>query len=177
MKFLVPHQLESGRLLLRQFQDADWPQLHRYFSDAQAMVFTQGRALSEGETWRVMCSMIGHWQIRGYGPYAVTDKTNGTVMGTVGFWYPNDWPEPEIKWGLASSYWGKGYATEAARLVLAAGYEHLPELALISLIHEDNKASIGLALAVGATRERSTQYEGEPHGIYRHKTASQAEQG
>ena len=98
MKFLVPQQLESERLLLRQFQDADWPQLHRYFSDAQAMVFIQGRALSEAETWRVMCSMIGHWQIRGYGPYAVTDKTTDIVLGTVGFWYPNDWPEPEIKW-------------------------------------------------------------------------------
>jgi RimJ/RimL family protein N-acetyltransferase len=170
MEFLVPQQLESKRLLLRQFEDCDWQDLHRYFSDPEATLFTQGRALSAGETWRVMCSMIGHWQIRGYGPYAVEEKTSGSVLGTVGFWYPNDWPDPEIKWGLARRYWGQGYASEAARLVHAAGRQHLPEFALISLIHDDNKASIGVALAIGAQRERSFDYEGEPHGVYRHKT-------
>jgi RimJ/RimL family protein N-acetyltransferase len=172
MEYLVPQQLESKRLLLRQFTDGDWQDIHRYFSDPEAMFFTHGRALSEGETWRVMCSMIGHWQVRGYGPYAVEEKSSGSVLGTVGFWYPNDWPEPEIKWGLARQSWGQGFATEAAKLVHAAGREHLPDFALISLIHDDNKASIGVALAIGARRGRSIEYEGEPHGIYRHKTTA-----
>ena len=172
MEYLVPQQLESKRLLLRQFTDGDWQDLHRYFSDPEAMFFTHGRALSEGETWRVMCSMIGHWQVRGYGPYAVEEKSSGSVLGTVGFWYPNDWPDPEIKWGLARQSWGQGFATEAATLVHAAGREHLPDFALISLIHDDNKASIGVARAIGAQRERSTDYEGEPHGVYRHKTTA-----
>jgi RimJ/RimL family protein N-acetyltransferase len=119
-----------------------------------------------------MCSMIGHWQVRGYGPYAVEEKTSGNIPGTVGFWYPNDWPDPEIKWGLARRYWGQGFATEAATLVHAAGREHLPDFTLISLIHDDNKASIGVALTIGAQRERSIDYEGEPHGVYRHKTTT-----
>jgi RimJ/RimL family protein N-acetyltransferase len=172
MELLVPQQLESKRLLLRQFADRDWQDLHQYFSDPEATLFTHGRVLTEGETWRVMCSMIGHWQLRGYGPYAVEEKASGSVLGTVGFWYPNDWPEPEIKWGLAQRHWGQGFATEAARLVHAAGREHLPDYALISLIHDDNKASIGVALAIGARRERSIDYEGEPHGVYRHKTTA-----
>ena len=172
MEYLVPQQLESKRLLLRQFTDGDWQDIHRYFSDPEAMFFTHGRALSEGETWRVMCSMIGHWQVRGYGPYAVEEKSSGSVLGTVGFWYPNDWPDPEIKWGLARQSWGQGLATEAATLVHAAGCAHLPDIALISLIHDDNKASIGVARAIGAQRERSIDYEGEPHGVYRHKTTA-----
>ena len=133
------------------------------------MAFTHGRALSEGETWRVMCSMIGHWQLRGYGPYAVCDKSVGRVMGTVGFWYPNDWPEPEIKWGLARDCWGKGYASEAAQRVLEAGWECLPDIRLISLINPQNRGSVGVALAVGASLESTIDYEGEPHGIYRHR--------
>jgi RimJ/RimL family protein N-acetyltransferase len=169
MKFHIPQRLESERLFLRQFEDSDWRDLHRYYSDAEAMTFTQGRPLSEGETWRVMCSMIGHWQLRGYGPYALEEKASGSVLGTVGMWYPNDWPEPEIKWGLARQFWGQGFATEAASLVLASAAEHLPDLRLISMIHDDNTASIALALAVGAQRERTIDYEGEPHGVYRHK--------
>jgi RimJ/RimL family protein N-acetyltransferase len=170
MNFRVPHQIQTERLLLRQFRDDDWRDLHGYFADAEAMTYTHGRALTEGETWRVMCSIIGHWQIRGYGPYAVVGKSSQQVMGTVGFWYPNDWPEPEIKWGLARRYWGQGYASEAARIVLATGREYMPDISLVSLIHDDNAASIGVALAIGAMRERSIEYEGEPHGIYRHRS-------
>jgi RimJ/RimL family protein N-acetyltransferase len=168
MTFLVPERLETGRLLLRQFADADWHGLHDYFGDAEATGFTWGRALSTGETWRTMCTMIGHWQLRGYGPYAVVDKSSDQVLGTVGFWYPNDWPEPEIKWGLARRYWGRGYASEAARAVLSAGHDYLPDITLISMIHDDNAASIGVAHALGAKRERAIDYEGEPHGVYRH---------
>ncbi len=172
MRFRVPEQLESERLILRQFQDADWHDLHKYYSDETATAFTFKRALTEGETWRTMCGMIGHWQVRGYGPYAVVDKSTDRVLGTVGFWYPNDWPELEIKWGLARQYWGKGFAKEAATLVHATGRGHLPDHALLSLIHPDNKASIGVALAIGARLESSVEYEGEPHGIYRHKTTA-----
>ena len=172
MSFLVPEQLESDRLLLRQFEEPDWQQLHQYYSDEEATKFTFGRALSEGETWRTMCGMIGHWHIRGYGPYAVEEKSSRTVIGTVGFWYPLDWPETEIKWGLARAYWGKGYAKEAATLVHAAGREYLPEKTLISLIHPDNKRSIGVALALGAAPESTMDYKGEPHIIYRHKTTT-----
>ena len=113
--------------------------------------------------------MLGHWQVRGYGPYAVEEKSSGVVIGTVGFWFPNDWPEPEIKWGLARSFWGNGFAKEAAAAVHAAGLEYLPDLALISLIHRDNASSISVALAIGAEFESTINYEGEPHDIYRHK--------
>ena len=170
MTFLVPDQLESDRLILRQFVESDWRDLHKYYSDEVATKFTFGRALSEGDTWRMMCSMIGHWQVRGYGPYAVEEKSSGLVIGTVGFWYPNDWPEPEIKWGLVRAFWGKGFAKEAAAVVHAAGREYLPDHALISLIHQDNMPSIGVALAIGASLESTIDYEVEPHGIYRHKT-------
>ena len=172
MKFIVPEKLESERLILRQFMESDWKDLHEYYSDEVTTKFTFGRAFTEGETWRTMCSMIGHWQVRGYGPYAVEEKSSGKMLGTVGFWYPNDWPEPEIKWGLARPYWGKGFAKEAAGIVHAAGREYLPGLALISLIHHDNKASIKVALAIGASLEKTIDYEGESHGIYRHKTTT-----
>ena len=168
MNFIVPASIETQRLRLRQFRDADWPDLHEYYSDRNATRYTFGRELSEGDTWRIMCGMIGHWQIRGYGPYALEQKATGKVLGTVGFWYPNDWPEPEIKWGLAAHAWGRGFAAEAARAVLETGKSHLPEISLISLIHADNASSIRLALALGASHERDLIYEGMPMRLYRH---------
>jgi RimJ/RimL family protein N-acetyltransferase len=169
MKFRVPEQLETDRLLLRQFLEPDWRELHAYYSDEAATKYTFGRALTEGESWRTMCGMIGHWQVRGYGPYALEEKGTGKLLGPVGFWYPNDWPEPEIKWGLARKHWGKGFAREAAAAVLAAAHEHLPELRLISLISTGNEASMKLALALGAHPERTIDFHGETVTIYRHR--------
>lgn len=169
---LVPEALETTRLLLRQFRESDWPDLHEYYSDQNATRYTFGRPLTEGDTWRIMCGMIGHWQVRGYGPYAVEEKTSNKVLGTVGFWYPNDWPEPEIKWALARVHWGQGFASEAARAVQVAGRKYLPDIVLISLIHPHNRASIRLARAIGAEFERETTYEGGTWSIYRHPLAT-----
>ena len=171
MKLKVPAQLETGRLLLRQFEEEDWRDLHAYYGDVSATRFTYGQALGEGDTWRIMCGMLGHWQLRGYGPYALQRKADGRVLGTVGFWYPNDWPEPEIKWGLAAAYQGQGYAAEAARAVLATGHRCLPDIRLISLIHVDNVASIRLARGLGAVYERDLDYDNQPHRVYRHAAA------
>lgn len=170
MRILVPQQLETERLILRQFQNNDWRELYAYYADSEVTKYTVGRALTEGETWRTMASMVGHWTLHGYGPYAITERESGKILGVVGFWYPADWPEPEIKWGLIRKYWGKGYAKEAALAVHAAGLKYLPNLALISFIDKDNKASIRLAQRLGATFEKEVDFRGGRFQIYRHKT-------
>lgn len=168
MEFLVPSKLETERLILRQFQDSDWKDLHEYYSDAAATKYTTGRCFTEGETWRTMCGMVGHWQIKGYGPYAVVEKATQKVLGPVGFWFPNDWPSPEIKWALAPKHWGKGFAKEATKAVQATGREHMPELSLISFINSENTASIKLADSVGASFEKATDFRGGIWHIHRH---------
>lgn len=171
MKYQVPAEIETERLLLRQFKEDDWRGLHLYYSDPEATKFTTGRAFTEGETWRIMCSMLGHWQLRGYGPYAVVEKSSQEVIGAAGFWYPNDWPSPEIKWALAKPYWGQGYASEAARSIQAVAHEFMPDIHLIGFIHSENAASITLAKAVGAVFEEERMFRGGVWHIYRHPAA------
>lgn len=168
MKYLVPEEVQTERLVLRQFNDADWQDLHAYYSSEQAITYTVGRVFSEGDTWRAMSSMLGHWQLRGYGPYALEEKSSGRVIGICGFWFPNDWPEPEIKWALSPEFWGKGYASEAARAVQKVGREYLPDISLISFINENNQASIELAKAVGAKFDKAVPFRGATWHIYRH---------
>lgn len=171
MKYKVPKRFETERLILRQFNDEDWKDLHEYYSSEEATRYTVGRAFSEGESWRIMSAMLGHWVLRGYGPYALEEKSSSKVIGTAGFWYPNDWPSPEIKWALAPVFWGKGYASEAARALQRIGLEYMPEISLISLIAKENHASIKLALAVGACFDREIDFRGGKWDIYSHPAA------
>jgi hypothetical protein len=94
----------------------------------------------------------------------------GAVIGLCGLWYPNDWPEPEIKWSLVPAARGQGYAAEAARAVRAMAHVHLGWTP-ISLIDHENAASIALARAVGAAHESSIAFRGSTAHVYRHARA------
>jgi RimJ/RimL family protein N-acetyltransferase len=166
--FKIPNQIESDRLILRTFEESDWRALHAYYSDPICTQFTLQRILSEGESWRMLATLIGHWHLRGYGPYAIIPKTDSRVIGLVGLWFPIEWPEPEIKWGLAREFWGKGYAREAAVAVREMSAAILPSLQLISLILPENDRSIKLALGMGAQFEKQIDFRSGKANIYRH---------
>lgn len=164
----VPLSIETERLLLRVPEEEDWRALHAYWGDAESVRYTVGTPLTEGQSWRTLAGAVGHWGWRGYGPYTLVQKAGGAVVGISGLWFPNDWPEPEIKWALVPDARGRGYASEAARAVRAMAREHLPGVRLISLISVGNEASVRVALAVGARPEREMAFRGTPAVIYRH---------
>lgn len=168
MTEVVPQGIETARLTLRQFRESDWSDLQAYYGDAEATAHTVKRGLSEGETWRMVATMAGHWRLRGFGPYAVEEKASGTVLGLAGFWHPNDWPAPEIKYALARPYWGKGFASEAVRALHGTWRDCFPEAPLISFIHHENAASIRLARAVGAVFDKEVPFRGSTWCIYRY---------
>ena len=168
MSFFVPTQLETERLILRQFKEEDLEDIHLYFSDPVATKYTVAKSFSRLETWRDLCVKIGHWHVKGYGPYAMVEKQSNRVIGISGFWFPYDWPEAEIMWALVRQYWGKGFAREATLAVQAVAKKHLPDLPLISFINCENQRSINLALRVGATFEKQTSFRNGLWNIYRH---------
>lgn len=132
------------------------------------MRFTIKRTLDDAETWRTMATMVGHWTLRGYGPYALEEKQSGAVLGYTGLWYPGEWPEPEIAWALSRQYWGKGFAKEAALAVKAIALEYFPDWRLISLIDKKNTNSIKLAESLGASFEKEFMFKDELCCLYRH---------
>jgi RimJ/RimL family protein N-acetyltransferase len=169
MKYKIPTEIETERLKLRFFKEEDWQDLTAYYADAECMRYTTGRALADWEVWRKIAEMIGHWEIRGFGPYAMEEQKTGKVLGPAGLWFPLEWPEPEIKWGLAKNYWGKGFAREAATAVRDMAAKFVPEYHLISLISVGNVNSIKLAKSMGATYEKTIPFRSDEAFIYRHR--------
>jgi RimJ/RimL family protein N-acetyltransferase len=148
--------------------ETDVAPLLAYFGDAESMRYTVGTPMTEGQCWRTLAGAVGHWAWRGYGPYTLVTQERGEVVGISGLWFPGDWPEPEIKWGLVRTARGRGLATEAARAVRAMARMHLPGVRLISLIAEGNAASVRVALGAGAHLERVMDFRGTRAAVYRH---------
>ena len=84
MKYLIPTSLETERLSLRMFRESDWQDLHEYYGDPECTTYTYGRPLKDYETWRQLAALVGHWELRGYGSYALEEKACRKVLRVVG---------------------------------------------------------------------------------------------
>jgi RimJ/RimL family protein N-acetyltransferase len=158
--------LETDRLIMRMFREEDFEAYFRLCSDPEVMRFLGGKTFDRIEAWRNMASALGHWQLRGYGAWAVEEKASGAFAGRIGFINPEGWPGFELGWTLAREFWGRGYATEGARRALAYGFEELGRAHVISLINPDNKASIRVAERLGERVEGTTELFGTELMIY-----------
>ena len=156
MKAVHVPTLETERLLLRAFRSSDLDDYAAMRSDPEVVRYLTGggpEPWERGRSSRHLAFIIGHWQVWGFGTWAVEHKETDEFIGAVGFWEPEGWPGFELAWTLARPCWGYGYATEAARAALAFAFTTLKREHVISLIHPENQASIRVAERIGERLE------------------------
>lgn len=167
--FLVPEMLETKRLHLRLPDAADFPDYAALLAEPEVNRFVGGSELAEPATaFRALGWLLGHWQLRGFGPWIVTEKATGTLIGRVGPFYPMDWPALEIAWTLGRPWWGQGYATEAAIAARSAVMSDLRPDRLVSVVALDNAASARLARRLGCTPGEALTIKGKPCIVFDH---------
>lgn len=159
--------LETERLLLRPWRAADVEHFSELCADAELMRYVGG-VMDRIAAWRRMAAYAGHWQLRGYGPFALEEKESGRFVGYSGVFDPDGWPEREINWGLTRPHLGKGFVTEAAARVRAFAYGTLGFTTIASCIDLENAASIAVATRLGATLDRTIILFDRPAGVFRH---------
>jgi len=159
--------IKTERLLLREFREEDLDAYGAMCSDSEVMKFIgNGELLTRSQTWEQMALILGHWNLRGYGMWAVEEQDSGKFIGRIGFIDSEGWPGFELGWLLGRPYWGNGYATEGAKYALEYAFTELEKQHVISLIYPDNKASIQVALRLGEKLERETVLFGNRVLVY-----------
>ncbi|MDY7013367.1 MAG: GNAT family N-acetyltransferase [Cyanobacteriota bacterium] len=159
--------LKTERLILRMFREEDFNDYAEIFGDPEiARYLGDGQPLSRFAAWRSLAATLGHWQLRGYGMWAIEERQSGALVGRVGFFYPEGWPGFELGWVLNRPYWGRGYATEGAKAALNYGFGELGREHTISLIRPENFKSIQVAERLGEKREGKTIIFGQEALIY-----------
>jgi RimJ/RimL family protein N-acetyltransferase len=152
--------LETERLTLRMFREDDFEAYARICADEDVMRYLGGKIMTRAEAWRHLAFLVGHWQLLGYGHWAVEEKATGELLGRLGFLNPAGWPGFEIGWTLRRESWGKGYATEGARRALRYAFTELGQEHVISLIHPENRPSIRVAERLGERHEGEAEIMG-----------------
>jgi RimJ/RimL family protein N-acetyltransferase len=159
--------LETERLRLRGWREEDLDAYAAFISNEATARFLGGTG-NRQNAWRRMAMLVGHWVLRGYGPWVIEEKSSGRWIGYSGLWNPEGWPEPEVMWGLAADRHGQGYATEAARRGREFAYRKLGWTTLTSYIDPRNAPSIRVAQRLGAAHERNIELGDHSVGLYRH---------
>jgi RimJ/RimL family protein N-acetyltransferase len=104
----------------------------------------------------------------GFGYWVVEEKATGALVGEVGLSdYRRDIEPsfddiPEIGWVLAPAHHGKGYATEAVKVVLDWAKTQLVTVEVVCLIHQENLASLRVAERFGFRERVRTTFRDQP---------------
>lgn len=160
-------KVDTPRLVLRGFTPADVEPYVRMLADPEVARFLgDGQPLSRADAWRQMAMIIGHWELRGFGLWAVEERESGRFIGRIGCHEPEGWPGFELGYALARDVWGKRYAREGAGAALAYARHVLERDTIISLIRPANRASIAVAEHFGARRTGSVEFFGAPTEVY-----------
>jgi len=100
---------------------------------------------------RFVADQQAHWEKHGYGNWGILPEGEHEIIGWAGLWYLPELDETEMGYLLDCPFWGKGYATEAARASLRFGFEHFNLDHIIALVHPDNLASRRVVEKCGMT--------------------------
>src|SRR5580700_8075626 len=151
--------LETGRLRLRQWREADIAPNTAMLGDPVSgrFITADNKPITDAFVgWRNAAIMAGHWLLYGVGMFVVEEKSSGKFAGRVGPWSPPGWPGFEIGWGIASEFRGKGYAVEAARASIDWSFATYELERIIHCIDRENVASQAVARRLGAEKQGET---------------------
>ncbi|NQY44093.1 MAG: GNAT family N-acetyltransferase [Legionellales bacterium] len=148
--------IKTERLLLRRWDIADYqvmieingdPEVMRYFPALQNKV----------ETIQLIEKIERHFEKYGFGLYAVQPFGVEHCIGFVGLNYTDFkahfTPAFEIGWRLSKKYWGRGYATEAAKEILKRAFTDFELEKVVSFTSEINVPSIKVMERIGLKRD------------------------
>jgi RimJ/RimL family protein N-acetyltransferase len=156
---VIHPSVETERLLLRPWRPAeDLDAVAAMNADPAVMRWVApNRPLSRAESEELLDRFVRHWDEHGFGLWAVVPRDGSTVcVGFAGLaipsFLPAVLPAVEVGWRLAPQWWGRGYATEAARASLEFGFRRLGLRAVVSIIDERNERSLAVAGRLGMRR-------------------------
>lgn len=172
-------ELRTPRLVLRSWRETDLPAYAALNADVEVRRWFSG-TLTSKESDGSAARLQEHIAAHGFGFWAVEAPGVAPFIGFVGlqhvtFQAPFT-PAVETGWRLARAHWGKGYATEAARVALAHGFGPLALPEIVAFAVPGNVASRRVMERINMQHDPAGDFdhpnisEGDPlrrHVLYR----------
>ena len=163
----VDAPMATERLALRPLRASDLRAMHAMWSDPEVGRWVGGTHERLQESREELGQHLEHQAHHGFSFWAVEERASGDLVGEVGLMYlEGHGPEVEVGWCLARPAWGRGYATEAARAWLDAGFTHLGLDRILAAVLAENARSRAVCERLGMAQDGPRQVHGLEHLIY-----------
>ena len=167
-----PPTLTTDRLILRPFEEGDYPHAVAMWGDEDVVRFIGGATRSPQDVWFASVRGRGMWDVKGYGYWTVIDRESGVFMGEAGFadfrrgMTPDLSQWPEAGWAFGRASWGRGIASEAIAVMHDWLDANRPGQS-VCIIDEGNRASRRVAEKSGYEFWTVSEIRGSSVNLYR----------
>ncbi len=146
---LFPATFDTVRLHAQRMDETHLPFIRAMHADARLMA-TMGGTRDLAASRLYLLRNLAHWTQQGFGMYMLSERDSGVPAGRAGLKRAGD--AVEVAYALVPGCWGKGYATEIARALLALGFGQLLVDALAAVALDGNAASCRVLEKCGMRR-------------------------
>jgi [ribosomal protein S5]-alanine N-acetyltransferase len=160
--------LQTPRLLLRHITETDAPLVYALNTSPGVLQYVHEPTLKdEADALRVIKEIIlPQYSLYNLGRWAIERKEDNQFMGWCGLKYLADINEVDLGYRLMPAYWGKGYATEAARHTLQFGFDQRSLQTIVGRVHINNLASAAVLEKIGMQYQYMAEEDGETIKVY-----------
>ncbi len=147
--------IETPRLILRELRPEDDHGMFELDSNPAVLTYLGGAPQTDIEQSREVIRFVqSQYENYGIGRFAMVLKDTNEFMGWAGLKYVTESINDHINYHdigyrLIERYWGKGYATEAARASLDYGFHELNLDKIYGITMSDNYASQAILQKIG----------------------------
>lgn len=155
--FVAPAAIESERLVLRPFEGQDLASFARIQADPEVCRYLYWPPRDLEQSRAALSRKMGARAISAEGgslALAVVSRSTGELVADLSLWLASEADaQGEIGFVVAPEHQGRGYATEAARLVLAIAFDGVGMHRVVGRLEVRNAASARVLEKIGMRRE------------------------
>ncbi len=142
-------EINTSRLMIRKFSTNDWQDVFRYTSNSEVMHYIPEGVMTEEKAKQFVLTNRG--ENAEYFPVILAEENK--LIGHLVFFKYFGAHTYEIGWVFDPDYCNKGYASEAAKAMLAYGFEHMKLHRIIATCQPENIPSYKVMEKIGMRRE------------------------
>ncbi len=157
--------LVTPRLLLRAFTLSDLDDVIALYSDRDVMRYIPATPTPE-EIQASLQRMISRFDERGWGMFAVIERREKRFIGCCGLQPLDDTQMIELSLTLAKTSWGKGYATEASKLLLRKAFTDWGFETVVAIVEPGNTSTTHIIEKLGMQYIRNGEFYRKNCALY-----------
>ncbi|WP_026478590.1 GNAT family N-acetyltransferase [Alkaliphilus transvaalensis] len=164
--------VETERLILRKFCIEDAVDVFEYISDPEVCKYARWYPFKTiEEAKQIIEQRLKEYASHSGGLWGAYHRDKRKIIGTVGFFNIDvNNLKAELGYTFARNYWGQGYATEVAKVLVTFGFNKLKLERIEARCHGDNEASIRVLEKIGMSYEGTLRKDYRKNGVF-HNTS------